>query len=71
MNVPPSTERQAMRATGTDDTDLMSDGKHAVNYVAPDVAPKNAECQLAPQTIPPVGASNDTTITVDVFNGSL
>ena len=35
----PSTERAVMRATGTDDRNTSADSRHAVNSVAPDVAP--------------------------------
>ena len=35
----PSTERQTMRATGTDGRDVSADSGHAVNSVAPVVAP--------------------------------
>ena len=35
----PSTERAVTRATGTDDRNTSADSRHAVNSVAPDVAP--------------------------------
>lgn len=35
LNVSPSTERQQLRATGTDEEDATADARHAVNSVAP------------------------------------
>ena len=44
--------------------------KDAASYQPSDL-PALLFCQLALQTIPPVGASNDTILPVDVLNGSV
>ena len=47
LNLSPSTERATMRATGTDDRDVMPSLRHPVNLVAPPVAPNSGKlCHL-------------------------
>jgi len=43
LDASPSTERQTMRATGTDDQDAMPSPRHPVSLVAPDVAPNSGK----------------------------
>ncbi len=43
LDLPPSTERQTMRATGTDDHDATPDIRHPVSLVAPVVAPNSGK----------------------------
>ena len=43
LNPSPSTERQTMRATGTDDRDAVTDSRHAVTKFAPAFAPNSGK----------------------------
>ena len=43
LNSSPSTERQTMRATGTDDRDAVTDSRHAVTPFAPAFAPNSGK----------------------------
>ena len=43
LNPSPSTERAAMRATGTNDQDAMPSLRHPVSLVAPPVAPNSGK----------------------------
>ena len=43
LDASPSTERQTMRATGTDDRDAVTDSRHAVTKFAPAFAPNSGK----------------------------
>lgn len=47
LNSTPATERQMMRATGTDDRDAMPDERHAVNSVAPNTGERGQTVSFA------------------------